>query len=162
MSTYENNYKSGHPALGLVLGILGIAVALLLAFFTGAIGAGIAIILGIAAILLGISARRKSNKGMGAIVTGALAIILALVLMTTVTSLFTEMRNKAKELGTAPLVAEYMDKPYLGFLGMAMNLPDDEGTAEEFTKQLTDIMNQLAGVTTETTPEVIPEATANP
>ena len=38
MSTNEKSYKTGHPVLGIVLGILGIIAALLLCIFAGVIG----------------------------------------------------------------------------------------------------------------------------
>ena len=77
MSNYEQ--KSGHPVLGIILGILGIVAALFLCLLTGVIGGVIAGILGLAAVLTGMAAR-KGGKGIGAIVAGALAIILAVVL----------------------------------------------------------------------------------
>ena len=46
------SYKKGHPILAAVLGILGIAAALLLCFFTGVIGGAIAGVLGLAALLI--------------------------------------------------------------------------------------------------------------
>ena len=61
------------------------------------------------------------------------------------TSAFGALRDKARETGTAPLVAQYMDKPYLGFLGVTMNLPRDEDTYEAFFNQLTDMMNLITG-----------------
>ena len=75
-----NSYgKKGHPVLGIVLGILGLAAALLLPFLTGVIGGAIGVILGAAGLLLGLSSRR-GGKGMGAVVFGALAIVLSLTM----------------------------------------------------------------------------------
>ena len=62
MSNYEQ--KSGHPVLGIILGILGIIAALFLCLLTGVIGGAIAGILGLAAVLTGMAAR-KGGKGIG-------------------------------------------------------------------------------------------------
>lgn len=141
MSTYEQNMKSGHPVLGIVLGVVGIAVALLTTLATGVIGGGVAAILGVVAILLGVNAR-KSGRGVGAIILGIIAVILAIVMITTTITAFNTIRQKAEEAGDAPLVARYVDKPYLGILGMVLGVPKDEATQKEFTDQLNLIVNR--------------------
>ena len=50
--------------MGIVLGILGIIAALLLCLFTGVIGGAVAGILGLAAVLIGMAAR-KGGRGIG-------------------------------------------------------------------------------------------------
>jgi len=132
-----NEYtKKGHPVLGVVLGILGIIAALLLFFFVGVVGGVIAGLLGLAAVLIGLSAR-KHGKGTGAIVTGILAIILAVFLSVQSVNIFTSIRDEAAQYADeAPLVVKCLDKPYLGLVGMIINLPKDEGTAQELVDQL--------------------------
>ncbi len=136
MSSYEyEERKTGHPVAGLILGLLGIAAALLLVIMTGVIGAAIAGVLGLIALILGIGAR-KGGKGMGAIVTGILAILLALGICAGTTKLMTLLRDEAVKTGKAPLVEKFMEKPYLGFLGMVINLPTEEADIDELVDQL--------------------------
>ena len=146
--TYAETKKVGHPALGLLLGFLGIAAALLLVFLTGVVGAGIAAIFGLTAILLGARAC-KGGKGVGAIATGALSILLAAILLVSVIGLFTTMRDKAIETGMAPLVAKYVEDPHLGLLGIAMHASQDEVAASEFMDQMSLLMKETEPETVE-------------
>ena len=152
MSNNENMIKSGHPVLGLVLGLLGCAIALLLTILTGAIGGGIAALLGIIALILGIKAR-KSGRGIGAIITGVLAIVLAVFLTLGTIGSFITLKEKADELGTVPLISKYMDKPYLGIVGMALSIPSDEGTLQQFTDEMNEVI-RVVNSTTKTTTHV--------
>ena len=129
------NSKSGHPVLGIVIGIIGIAAAVFLGLLGGVGGGVIGGMLGLVAILIGIGARR-SGRGMGAIVTGTLAIILAISISIGVTNLFTRAYEHAQTVEEAPLVAKYLDKPHLGLIGLLMNLPKDEASLDEFVDQL--------------------------
>ena len=134
MSEFES--KSGHPVLGIVLGILGILIALLLTLIAGVIAGGLALLLGVIAVLLGVFARKGSSRGMGAIVTGAIAIVAAVVMTVSSVSLYTQIRNEAaKYEQEAPLVVKSLDNPYLGVVGMIMNMPKDEGSVQQLTDQ---------------------------
>ena len=135
MSTYEQNMKTGHPVLGIVLGVIGIALAVLTTLATGVIGGGVAAILGVVAILLGVNAR-KSGRGVGAIVTGVIAVVLAVIMTVTTVNIFSMLRRQAEEAGDAPLVVRYADKPYLGIFGMALSVPNNETDQKEFTEQM--------------------------
>ena len=123
MSNYE---KKGHPVLGIVLGILGIAAALFLCLLTGWIGGAVALIFGVIALLLGIFAVKGGKKGggIGSIVVGVLAIILAVAMTFTTIGGLTEMKKLATAEET-PLMAKYMDNPSLGFLGIVLNIGKD-------------------------------------
>ena len=139
----EREMKQGHPVLGTVLGVLGILAALLLCLMAGIIGGAVAGILGLAAVLLGIFAMRKSDRGVGAVITGAIAIILAIALTVGVAGLLTGMRAKAVESGKAPLIEKYMTETNLGLVGIALKLPTrDSG----LMKQVVDEMNYLGGL----------------
>ena len=130
MSNYE---KKGHLVLGIVLGILGIAAALFLCLLTGWIGGGVALIFGVIALLLGIFAVKGGKKGggIGSIVVGVLAIILAVAMTFTTIGGLTEMKKLATAEET-PLMAKYMDNPSLGFLGIVLNIGKDlEGKDQE-------------------------------
>ena len=158
MSNYE--VKQGHPVLGIILGILGILAAIFLCLFTGIIGGAIAGILGLAAFLIGLNAR-KYNKGFGAIFTGALALVLAVVFTIVSINTFKEIRNEASRYAEkAPLVVKCLDNPYLGIIGMIIKLPKDEGSAQELLDQFHLIEDEIkkSNGTTETKTETTTEA----
>ena len=142
MSTYEKK-KGGTSILGIILGIVGAAAGLILPWIGGVIGAAISGILALAAILLGIRAMKNSGKGRGAITCGVIAIILAILMTTTSIGLFTKLRDEAKAREDVPLVAEFASQPYLGFVGMIMNVPRDKETQDEFTKQMDLMMKEI-------------------
>ena len=125
MSTVNGNNKVGHPVAGIVLGILGIAVALLMTLLFGVIAGAVAGILGIVAALLGYSAHKRGNRGVGAIVAGVLALVLAVSLTFTSANLLKTMKDTAISSGVAPTFAKYMDNPYLGIAGVAANAVND-------------------------------------
>ena len=58
----EPKVKTGHPVLGILLGLLGIGAALLLTFVTGVIGGGIALLFGVLAVVLGVKARKGGKE----------------------------------------------------------------------------------------------------
>ena len=133
MSYY--NEKTGHPILGVILGLLGIAAAVLLAFITGVIGGGLAAILGLAALLLGIQAL-KGGRGIPAMLAGIVAIALAVIMTYSAIASVNLIKEKALQNEATPLVAKYADKPYLGVLGIIMNMPKDEGSIQELVDQI--------------------------
>lgn len=130
----SNTTGNGHPIFGVVLGVFGILAALLLTFTSGIIGGGIALILGLIAVLLGIKARKLSDKGLGAIIVGALAIVIAVFMTISSINIIKTMKTEAanKDLD----IARYIDKPYLGLMGVIMSLPKDEATLNELAEQL--------------------------
>ena len=150
----------GHPVLGVVLGILGIAAALALCLFTGIIGGIIAGALGLSAFLLGVTAR-KSNKGYGAIAAGALALVLAILLTVGSVRTFTEIQQEASNYADeAPLFVRSLSKPYLGIVGMIFSMPKDEGTVQELVDQFHLIEDRLQAsrAAKEQKPSAAPEA----
>ena len=130
----SNSTGNGHPILGVVLGIFGILAALLLTLTTGIVGGGIAIILGLIAVLLGLKARKLGGKGIGAIIVGAIAVILAISMTVSSISAMKAMKTEAAEKNLE--IAKYIDKPYLGLMGVIMSLPKDEATLNELVEQL--------------------------
>ena len=134
MSTYEK--KSGHPVLGLILGILGIVVALLLCLISGVIGGAVAGVLGLAALLIGILGKKGGGKGIGAIIAGVLAVLLAVVMTISTVDAMKQWKQKAEQTGEAPLLVKYLDKPELGLLGIIVNMPKDEGSVQDLMDEL--------------------------
>ena len=125
MSTVNVYNKVGPPVAGIVLWILGGAAALLMALLFGVIAGAVAGVLGIVAALLGYSAHKRGNRGVGAIVAGVLALVLAVSLTFTSANLLKTMKDTAVSSGVAPNFARYMDNPYLGIAGVAANAVED-------------------------------------
>ncbi len=142
MSTNENTNKIGHPVLGIVLSILGIGIAVLFTLLFGVIAGAAAAILGIVGILLGVGAR-KGGRGIGAIVTGSVAVLAAVVMMFTTVSAMNLMHKAALETGKAPVFAECFESPYLGLSSVYFKIAGDETKM----KALTDEMEALKGYT---------------
>ena len=142
MSTYENKNKVGHPVLGIVLAILGIGITVTLTLLFGIIAGAAAAILGTVAILLGVGAR-KGGRGIGAIVTGSVAIVAAVVMMFTTVTAMNMMHKAALDTGKAPVFAECFESPYLGLSSVIYKVAGDEAK----TKALMDEMEALKGYT---------------
>ena len=142
MSTNENTNKIGHPVLGIVLAVLGIGIAVLFTLLFGIIAGAAAAILGIVGILLGVGAR-KGGRGIGAIVTGSVAVLAAVVMMFTTVSAMNLMHKAALETGKAPVFAECFESPYLGLSSVIYKVAGDEAK----TKALMDEMEALKGYT---------------
>ena len=137
----ENKVKTGHPLLGILLGLLGILIALLFTFMTGVIAGGLAVLLGVLAVVLGVKAR-KGGKGLGAIVLGVIAVGLAVLMTTGTIGGIVTMRDEAEKTKPGALVAKYADKPWLGVMGIVRNLPD-EASAEELMKEISELQNAM-------------------
>ena len=125
MSNVNENSKTGHPVAGIVLGILGISVALLMTLLFGIIAGAVAGILGITAGLLGISARRRGSRGVGAIVAGALALVLAVCMTFSSVGMMKHLKATADASGVAPNFTRYMDNPCLGLSSVVANAVND-------------------------------------
>ena len=137
-----NVNKVGHPVAGIVLGIAGIAFALLMTLLFGVIAGVVSGVLGIGAVLLGYFARKKGTRGMGAIVTGALAIVLAFTMTFTSVNTMKAMKDVAEKSGVAPTFAKYMDNPYMGIAGIAANAAK-AGNTDETVKTIQKEMDAL-------------------
>ncbi len=141
----NNSTDTGHPVLGVILGILGILIAIFLILLFGIIPGCIAGLLGLIAIILGIKAR-KSGRGIGAIVTGALALILAVAIAAGTAGIIKNLHNKALESGNAPLVAEFADNPYMGIMGMFSRAAEKNAENESYTDELLKEFKELIGM----------------
>ncbi len=139
MSTVAVNTKNGHPVAGIVLGIIGISIALLMTLLFGVVAGGIAAALGIGALLLGVSARKSSPRGVGAIVAGALALVLAVSMTFASVGTLKLLKETAAKSGVAPTFARYMDNPYLGLSSIvsnAVNASNDGEAVKTIEKEL--------------------------
>ena len=125
MSTVNGSSKVGHPVAGIVLGILGISVALLMTLLFGVIAGAVAGILGITAALLGFSAHKRGSRGTGAIVAGVLSLVLAVSMTFTSVGMMKHLKAAADASGVAPTFARYMDNRYLGLSSVVANAVKD-------------------------------------
>ena len=140
MSLYAKEKSTGHSVLGAILGLIGILLALVLVYLTGVIGAAISVVLGVIALALGIQARR-GGRGWGAIILGVLSILMAAVMLVVTVSALQLMRERAAELGNAPLVVKYLNKPYLGLTGMVVDAAQDASEDPSIAEQLREQMD---------------------
>ena len=147
MSNVNVNTKVGHPVVGILLGIAGIAVALLMTLLFGVIAGVVSGVLGIGAVLLGYFARKKGTRGMGAIVTGTLAIVLAISMTFASAGILKTMKDVAVQSGVAPTFAKYMEDPYLGIAGMAANAAKYGNTDESMKTMPYFISTLTSGIT---------------
>ena len=143
MSTYENKNKVGHPVLGIVLAILGIGIAVTLTLLFGIIAGAAAAILGTVAILLGVGAR-KGGRGIGAIVTGSVAIVAAIAMMFTSIGAMNLLHRAALDTGKAPVFAECFENPYLGLSSVYFKVAGDEAKMKALTEELETLKNYTA------------------
>ena len=125
MSTVNANNNVGHPVAGIVLGILGIVIALLMTLLFGVIAGAVAGILGIGAVLLGYSAHKRGNRGVGAIVSGVCAFVLAVAMTFTSVGMMKHLKATADASGVAPNFTRYMDNPCLGLSSVVANAVND-------------------------------------
>ena len=139
MSTVNVNNNMGHPVAGIVLGIFGIMIALLMTLLFGVIAGAVAGILGIGAVLLGYSAHKRGNRGVGAIVSGVCAFVLAVAMTFTSVGMMKHLKATADASGVAPNFARYMDNPYLGLSSVvsnAVNASNDGEAVKTIEKEL--------------------------
>ena len=131
-----------HTVLAVVLGILGILIGFLLTFVGGVVAGALALILGVDALLIGVKDYKATKKGMGSIIVGVLAILVAIVMTVTSTAIFSALQEKAVEENQSKL-AECLDKPYLGMIGLFMNVgSQSEASLQEMMDQLNALQNK--------------------
>lgn len=121
--------KKVHSGWGIALGLIGIVVALLGGFFFGNVGAIVAGVLGLIAVLIGVYALSKGSKGKGAVIAGILAIVIAFSIASTMNNLIKEAQKQALEhADIAPTWAKYAGeaKTNMGFYGLVSKLAEGE------------------------------------
>ena len=77
-----------------------------------------------------------------------LVIILAVTLTVGTVGIFTEAKQKAKDNPDTPMLAKYLNNPYLGLIGVLSEIPKDESTGtadlDAFTKELDILTAQMS------------------
>ena len=155
MSTVYVNVKSGHPVAGVIIALLSIAVSVLLTLLFGVIAGAVAGLLGLLALSLGVKARR-CGRGLGAIICGVLAIVLAVTMSIGSVDMMKHLKETADKSGVAPTFSRYMNNPYFGIVGVAANASEDlknTDTAATIQKEL-DALNNYANESAKASPSV--------
>ena len=135
MNNRKGKAISGYPAAGVLLGVTGILAAVLLTFLFGVAGGAAALILGLAAVLLGVGAVKGRRGGIGAVVCGVLAILLAAALSLASVGFVNGMKQAAREhADRAPLLAPNLEKanPCLGIMSFVGSVIHEPAAQEEF------------------------------
>ena len=145
MSSRPIQGKAGHPVLGVVLAVIGILIAMFFGLMSGVIGGGLALLFGLAGLLLGVSAHKKSSRGMGAIITGIIAIVTAVWMTFTAYNLVSAIQRNAREAG-APLMEQYASEPLYGIFGIISNAAEDNADSTALQEQLTFMTNYANGL----------------
>ena len=133
--------RKDHAALGTVIGIAGIVPGGAAAILFGVYGAAAAVLLGAVALILGIRARQH-GRGTGAIVAGVLSVIVAVTITVMVIGTIGVLHEQALKMENAPLVAQCMDAPQTGLVGVVMRVPADR--TQEFSDQVRLVMDALS------------------
>ena len=93
---------------------------------------------------------------MGAIVAGALAIVLAFTMTFASVNTLKTMKDVAETSGVAPTFARYMDNPYIGIAGVAANSGNTDEAVNTIQKEidaLKDYMGKMDNTKAEKTAE---------
>ncbi len=165
-------HRTGHPIVAAVLGLLGLAVALILIYPTGLIGGVIALALGVAAFVLGVKSRH-GGRGWPGLLMGLLACVLAVIYSYVSIGTIRLIYDTAKSAGNAPLVEKYAANPYFGYAGVLQAAANDHADMELFNAQLNDLQQRYeaehpmdtqapAGETTQSTATQAPAGEAAP
>lgn len=146
---YENQ-KKGHGLLALILGILGILVALFTGLLFGLFGIIPALILAVLAIFLGIKTKRNTGHGgKGGLITGIIAIIFSLLSILLVMAIGSGFKSpEFQEM--SPTLAAHSNQSWKGLIGIFLSL--DESEQEKVQKEIADY-GEKNGISEEVTTE---------
>lgn len=125
-----------------ILGILSLVISVLGTFLFGNLGAIFAGMLAAAAIAVGFLRIRKQGKGgIGAfgILSGVIAVCLALLVSRGMTGALTELHTKALEAKPDGLWVQVAEQTDDGFLGMISRMPKDEANLQLLMDELNEL-----------------------
>lgn len=129
----------------------------------GWVGGAVAGVLGLLALLCGFLAAKKSQKGKGAIIVGAVAVILAVVMaiagINMAKSYLDQIRNDPEKAKLAPTLMKYSDNinTSMGLLGIPLsvqNETDQNAILEELQAVANYEQNKAKETVTEKTEEI--------
>lgn len=129
-----------HSVGGIIFVIISIILAATSPLFFGVIGGGAAVLFAIIAMIFAFSRLKKGGKGKGVVIVSVLSIVLAVIMTITSVSTYKKLHEAALSTGKTPLVAKYLDNPYMGMIGFISNATKSENVDLE---QLQDEINYL-------------------
>ena len=130
--------------VGVIIGIVGILCALMSTFLYGYIGCIVSVVIAIAAIVLGILKRKNAKKGgIAAIVTGAVALLLAIVMTSAWSSVFTKLHEAAMTYKPDGLWAKISEDTSKGLMGMIKDLPTDEASLQAYVDEMNELNKEI-------------------
>ena len=124
--------------MAVVIGIIGVIIALIGGILFGIIGGFVGIGLGILAIVLGALKKKKGEGGSAGIVAGIASIIMGVVLAFVFFGLANDIEEKAKKQ-CMTIVEEVSPSLKYGVVGFAKEI-DDKGYDMD---EITDMIKQL-------------------
>ncbi len=128
--------------LAVVLGLVAIVCAIFVSLLLGTTGGIIAGVLGVGAVVLGLLKRKKSGKGgIGGIVVGVLAVIMAFSMTNLWSGMFTMLHDKAVELKPDGMWATVTEDARGGLMGIFKKLPGDEASLNALMDEMNELMN---------------------
>ena len=133
-----------HSVGGIIFLILSILLAATSPLFFGVIGGGAAVLFAIIAMIFAFSRLKKGGKGKGVVIVSVLSIVLAVIMTITSVSTYKKLHEAALSTGKTPLVAKYLDNPYMGMIGFISNATKSENV-ESRTASGRDQLSDRAG-----------------
>ena len=129
--------KNPHPKAALVIGILGIIIAIILGVLFGWIAGCVGAACGLIAFAMGMSARKRTDKekGKGGVATGILAILFAAAISVGLVVFSGKIGEFAEERGF-PLIAKHARALSGGVIGMMMEMKREDEDIDEALREL--------------------------
>ena len=123
--------------LGVILGIVAVACAVLATALFGTTGCIITVVVAVVAALLGVLKRKKDRKGgIAAIVIAVLAILMAFGLTNTWANVYKTVHDKAVELMPDGLWAQASEDNKHGLMGIISKLPTDDASLNKLVEEM--------------------------
>ena len=129
--------KKPHHKAALTVGIIGIIVAIILGILFGWIAGCIGAACGVVAFILGLGARKRTDKekGKGGVATGILAILFAVTISVGLVFFSGKIGEIAEEKGF-PLIAKHARALSGGVIGMMMEMKREDEDIDEALREL--------------------------
>ena len=132
-----------HSVGGIIFVILSIILALFTPLIFGVIGGGAAVLFALIAIIFAVSRMKKGGKGKGVVTVSILSILLAVAMTVTSVSTYKKLHETALSTGKTPLIAKYLDNPYMGMIGFISNAAKNENVDIDQLQAEIDYLKEL-------------------
>ena len=135
--------KNAHPKAALVLGVIGIIVAIIMGVLFGWIAGCVGALCGFIAFGLGMSSRKRTDKekGKGGVATGILAIIFAATVSVGLVVFSGKIGESAEKKGF-PLIAKHARSLSGGIVGMMIEINRDDEDIHDALRELDEMKKQ--------------------